>query len=503
MKSNSTQTESSRPPVIVVMGHIDHGKSTLLDYIRKTNIVDTESGGITQHLSAYQAHITGEDGKERKITFIDTPGHEAFTGMRERGASAADIAVLVVSAEDSVKAQTIEAVRAIKEAGLPYVVAINKIDRPGANPLKVKTDLAEHDVMIEEYGGDVPAVEISAKTGAGIPALLELLAIIGEMKGFSGNPSAPATGLVIESHLDGKRGISATLLVKNGTLEKGMFVLAGTALATTRIMEHVGGKPAETIHMSEPVQIVGFDELPSAGMEFNSYHKKNDAIEEATSRKQARQKTVAVTPNTQTEETVLIPLIAKSDAAGTLEAVLYEISKLNTPEIGFKIIGSGIGDIGENDAKLAISDKNTVVVGFRSKIDAKTREILEQNSIFHETFDIIYKLSERLTAIRDERKPKVHREIVNGKTKVLKVFSKVRDRQIIGGRVLEGKLEVGNTCSVNRRDNKIASGTIVGLEQGKQRTRDVAEGVECGIQIECKTEIAPGDILESFEVVYE
>ena len=505
MSEKNLKTESTefRPPVVVVMGHIDHGKSTLLDYIRKTNIVDGESGGITQHLSAYQAHVVGEDGKEKKITFIDTPGHEAFVTMRTRGASAADIAVLVVSAEDGVKAQTKEAIRAIKEAGLPYIVAINKIDKPGANMLKVKTDLAEADVMIEEYGGDVPAVGISAKTGVGIPEFLELLAIIGEMKGFSGNPNTPAEGLVIESHLDGKRGISATLLVKNGTLKSGMYVLAGTALSTTRIMEHTTGKKTDVIHMSEPVSIVGFDELPVAGMEFRAYDSKNEAVAEATERKQGTKKVGATISESRTEDTLVIPLVVKSDAAGTLEAVLYEITKLDTPEVGFKIIGSGIGDIGENDARLAISDKTTVVVGFRSKIDNKTREILSQNNIAVETFDIIYKLTEKLTEVRNARKPKFHREVVTGKTKVLKVFSKTKDRQIIGGRVIEGKIEVGNTCSIIRRENKIASGTIVGLEQGKSKTREVLENVECGIQIECRNEIAPGDILESFMTVYE
>ena len=263
-----------RPPVVVVMGHIDHGKSTLLDYIRKTNVVAGESGGITQHISAYEVVHKTKDGKEMRITFLDTPGHAAFSAMRAHGATVADVAILVVSAEDGVKAQTLEAAKAIKAAGIPYVVAINKIDKPNADPEKIKRELSLHEVYLEGYGGDVPSAAISAKTGEGVSDLLDLILLVSELANLTGDQSLLAEGFVIESHRDPKRGVSASIVITNGTLAKGSFVCAGDAIAPVRAIQNSLGKTVDEATFSSPVLIIGFDALPPSGSLFKSFEKK-------------------------------------------------------------------------------------------------------------------------------------------------------------------------------------------------------------------------------------
>ncbi|MDQ5949816.1 MAG: Translation initiation factor, partial [Patescibacteria group bacterium] len=273
----NTKGVTVRPPVVVIMGHIDHGKSTLLDYIRKSNIVDKEAGGITQHLSAYEVIHKDEKGESRKITFLDTPGHAAFSGMRERGATVADIAILIVSAEDGVKAQTIEALNTIVEAKVPYLVAINKIDRPGANVEKAKMELMEKGVYLEGYGGNIPYVEISAKAGTNIPALLDTILLVADMENFTGDSSKTARGIVIESNMDPKRGISATMVIKDGTLSKGMFLVVEDAIVATRIMEDFLGKTISEVSMCAPVRLIGFDKVPAVGSVFESFNTKKEA----------------------------------------------------------------------------------------------------------------------------------------------------------------------------------------------------------------------------------
>ena len=354
----------SRPPVVVVMGHIDHGKSTLLDYIRKTNIVDTEAGGITQHISAYVVNHKDEKGVEKTITFLDTPGHEAFSHMRERGAVAADIAILVVSAEDSVKAQTIEAWNTITESKVPYVVAINKIDKPNANPEKVKLDLAEKGIYLEGYGGDVPFALVSSKTGAGINDLLDIILLVADMNELSGDASLEASGVVIESNLDQKRGISATLIVKNGTLKSGEFVVVDDSMAPVRIFEDFRGKPIKEAPISSPVRITGFTKLPNSGQTFVSFKTKKEA-EEAIENNKLNNKKQAGSQEAlcSTEDLKVIPIIIKADVAGVGEAVLKEIKKIENDCVKFKILANDVGLINENDIKLAQSDKETVILG--------------------------------------------------------------------------------------------------------------------------------------------
>lgn len=496
MKEKKPQVDSIRPPVVVVMGHIDHGKSTLLDYIRKSNVVDGEAGGITQHLSAYTAKHTDEEGKERSITFLDTPGHEAFQAMRSRGAASADIAILVVSAEDSVKTQTLEAYKTIKEAGLPYVVAINKIDRPNANAEKTKLDLAENGIYLEGYGGDIAFAEISAKTGEGIPSLLEVLLLTADLHEFKGNPGRHAEGIVIESHLDSRRGITATLIVRDGTLSKGMFVVSGGALCGTRIMEDFTGSQIDEAGLSQPVGLVGWNELPEAGTPFLAFDTKKEAeaaIKQGDLVFEEEQKEIIP----KYKDIKRIPIIIRGDTAGTTDAVVSEIKKLEQETIGWKILLAEPGLIGEGDVRMAGVDKEALIVGFNTKTDARAQELNEQLNVPIKTFDIIYKLSEYLAEVIEERRPRIEKTVTVGTFKVQKTFSRTKNRQVIGGEVKSGEIEVGNKVRIMRRENEIAQGEIVGIEHNKAKTSRVTENTVCGMLVEAQTEIAPGDYLEA------
>ena len=349
-----------RPPVVVVMGHVDHGKSTLLDYIRKSNIVDNEAGGITQHISAYEVITKDDKGENRLITFLDTPGHEAFSKMRTRGAEVADIAILVVSAEDSVKAQTLEAYNTIIESKIPYIVAINKIDRPNANIEKTKMDLAEKGIYLEGMGGDIPFVLISAKDGTGVNELLDMIILVSDMQTFTGDSTVNASGIIMEANREPKRGISATCIIKNGTLKSGMFVVAGTAIVNTYIMENFLGKTIREATFSSPIRLVGFESMPEVGSVFQSFKTKKEAenyiklsVIVPTS-KGVRVPTVNVGSLSTGKVSKIIPIIIKTDVMGTIEAIEKEISKLENEEISFKIISKGVGAINESDLKWVI-----------------------------------------------------------------------------------------------------------------------------------------------------
>ena len=498
-----TEHHTSRAPIVVVMGHIDHGKSTLLDYIRKSNVVDGEAGGITQHLSAYEVAHKDAEGRDRTITFLDTPGHEAFKGMRSRGAQSADIAILVVSAEDSVKAQTIEAWKSITEANLPFVVAINKIDKPNANPEKVKMDLAEKGIYVEGFGGDVPFVEISAKAGTGIDSLLETILLVADLAELKGDASLPAEGLVIESHLDTRRGITATLIIRNGTLKKGMYLACGNAVVGTRIMENFRLKQIDSATISQPIGIVGWSEIPPVGAIFKSFATKTEAEEAAKGGQQGEASRTMRAPGEKLNRDKRIPIIIRTDTAGTVDAVVSEIKKLEIPTIGWKILVAGVGTIGENDIRMAGVDKETIVVGFNTKMDARARDLNEQIQIPVQTFDIIYKLSDYLKEVIEERRPRVETLVVGGVLKAQKIFSKTKDRQVVGGTVQTGEISVGNEVRILRRENEIGKGTIVGLEQSKVKTKTVKEGLACGALIESRIEIAPGDMVEAITKVVE
>ena len=497
-KSTETNTIIDRSPVVAVMGHIDHGKSTLLDYIRKTNIVDDEAGGITQHLSAYEVAHKDEKGVDKKITFLDTPGHAAFTKMRERGAAIADIAILIVSAEDGVKPQTVEAWKTITESKVPYIVAINKIDTPAANIEKTKTELAENEIYLEGYGGDVPYAEISAKTGAGVDSLLSLINIISELEELKGDPSLPGEGLVIEANLDSKRGMQATLIVKNGTLKKGMTVVVEDAICSTRIIENFKGKQIDKAQFSSPVRLVGFDKMPQIGSEFFSFEERKDALAYAKNWKEG---TVTPVKERVFTDKKIIPIVLKADVSGSIEAIEKEIKKITNEKAEFRIIYKGEGPIGEKDIKAISDGESALVIGFNVKADASATDMAERRGITISFFEVIYKMTEWLEEEMEARRPRTEAVETSGRAKIIKAFSRTKERQIIGGKVTEGSIKLNKAVKIIRREFEIGKGKIVNLEKGKIKTGEVLEGDEFGMMVESKIEIVGGDVIESFNVV--
>ena len=494
---NKKEDIDVRPPIVVVMGHVDHGKSTLLDYIRKSNIVDGEAGGITQHISAYEVVNKDEKGEDRLITFLDTPGHEAFSKMRARGALTADIAILVVSAEDSVKAQTMEAYNTIIESKIPYIVAINKIDKPNANVDKVKMDLVEKGIYLEGLGGDIPWVAISSKAGTGIDELLDMIILVADMQEFKGNRNTEATGIIIEANCDPKRGISATAIIKDGTLRAGMFVACGQAIVNTRIMENFQGKTIKEASFSSPIRLVGFESMPEVGSIFQSFETKKEAENYVAKVKSGLlDNKKEEIKEIRTNKT--IPIIIKTDVVGTIEALVKEIEKLNSDDISFKIIGCGAGSINENDLKMANVNKESIVVGFNTKVDNGARDLNESLKVNIKTFDIIYKLTDWLEELVEERKPKVETVEVTGSLKVLKTFSSAKDKQVIGGKVTEGRITDNGKIRIKRRDFEIGTGRIIGLQMNKIKAKEILEGTDCGLLVESKIDIATGDVLEAF-----
>lgn len=513
MKTSDTQkhTETIRPPVVVVMGHIDHGKSTLLDYIRKTKIVEGEAGGITQHMSAYEVLHTTKEDKQYRVTFIDTPGHEAFQALRMRGARVADVAILVVSAEDGVKPQTLEALKCIQEQKIPYIVAINKIDKPSANVDRTRQSLAENEIYVEGYGGSVPVVPISAKTGEGVSDLLDMVFLVSDLAELKANPGDMAEGIVIESNLDPKKGVTATLIIKNGTLKKGQFIAAAESLTPVRIMEDFMGKKIDEATFSSPIKIIGWDKLVKAGAMFKTFNSKNEAIEHVTKEitinkklekeAEAKNKAASSLSPEGAAEIVNIPIIVKADTSGSLEAIIYEIGKIKVERINIQIIDEKVGSINEGDVRLASANKNTVIVGFNTKIDSPAKNLADRDSVNINVFDIIYKLTDWLKEIVKERTPKVLVDEITGTSKIVRIFSKNKDKQIIGGKVENGFLNVGEMIKVMRRESEIGTGRVRGLQNQKRDTDEVKEGSEFGAMVESKIEIAPGDRLVSFRTV--
>ncbi len=493
------------------MGHIDHGKSTLLDYIRKTNIVAKEAGGITQHIAAYEVEHE-RAGKKNKITFLDTPGHAAFKGIRVRGANVADIAILVVSAEEGVKPQTVEALNCIKEAGIPYIVAINKIDSPKANVERTKQSLAEHEIYVEGYGGQISWVAISAKTGEGISELLDLVQLTAELSELKGDPSKKAEGVVIESKLDPRKGISGTLIIKDGTLKKGVFVVCGTSLSPVRAIEDFTGARIEEAHFSSPVKLIGFDFTPPIGEMFHVFESKKDA-EKAASEALAKKAAVATKKGTEntspnpsdTAENesgiVTIALIIKADVSGTLEAIQHEIAKIKNEKVQIKLVQAGVGAITEADVKMAVVQPGTKILGFNAPTDTQAKMMAERLNVEIRSFDIIYKLIEWIEEAVTKNVPKVTIEEVSGTAKILKVFSKTKDKQVVGGRVLGGIVNIGADVRIMRRDSEIGKGKIRELQQKKEKVSEVNKDSEFGTMIESKIEIAPGDQIECYSLV--
>lgn len=505
-KNTETNKIIARPPVVVIMGHIDHGKSTLLDYIRKTNVVAKEAGGITQHISAYEvlhkdlsAGEAGENGVFKKITFLDTPGHEAFSKMRDRGAQLADIAILIVSAEDGVKPQTVEAWKTILENKTPVIVAINKIDKPGANIEKTKIDLAENEIYLENYGGTVPYAEISAQTGEGVDNLLSLINILAEMEGFTGDENINAEGKVVEVNLDPKRGIGATLIIKNGTIKKGMTVVVEDSMCSTRIIENFLGEQINEASFSSPIRLVGFDKVPKIGATFKTFAKKQDAVKEIENWKTKSTNENNTNHPIPTDKKI-IPIIIKADVSGSLEAIEKEIEKIKSDTAEFRVILKGEGPVGEKDIKTISVGEDALVIAFNVKTDTNAIELAERRGVTISSFQIIYEMTKWLEEEMEARRPKTDTIETTGRAKIIKAFSRTKEKQIVGGKVIEGSLKIQKMVKIMRRDFEIGKGKIVNLETGKVKVGEVNEGQEFGMMIESKIDIVQGDVLESFTV---
>ncbi len=491
---SKSQNNVDRQPVVAILGHVDHGKSTLLDYIHKTNVVDGEAGGITQSISAYEVTING-----RNMTFIDTPGHEAFQHMRERGVEIADIAILVVSAEDGVKTQTLEALKAITDTSIPYIVAINKIDKPGADIERTKMNLVENGIYLEGMGGDIPFVAISAKQGTEVDDLLENILLIHDMNPKPFNAKEEATGRVLESFVDQKRGISATLIIQDGTLPSSGAILAGTAYSPIRIVEDFKGKPVKNPHAGQAVKVTGFDEIPKAGSIFISSSDKKQLEKMQQEEKDKTQK-VVLDPKIYRNARVVIPVILKVKTLGSIEAIKYELKKFETNDVKIKMLVESVGNITEGDIMLASGDEKTIILGFDVQMEAKARDQADRFGFKPQIFDIIYKLSEWFEAEVESRMPFEEVETMIGTLKVLKTFNTDKDKHVVGGRVEEGAMREGAIVKIVRRDFEVGRGRVTNLQMMKMKAKEVLEGNECGIEIETKNEIIPGDKIVAFNV---
>lgn len=496
-----------RQPVVAIMGHVDHGKSTLLDAIRDTNIVEGEAGGITQHVSAYEVSHEMSDTKEvKKITFLDTPGHAAFQSMRESGAKIADIAILIVSAEDGVMPQTIEAYKTISENKVPCVVTISKVDKPNANIQKTKNSLIENGIYIEGMGGDIPFVETDAKTKKGLSELLETILLVAEMADLKYDENKNAEGFVLESSLDGKRGISSTLIIKDGVLPKSGSVLAGTSVSPIRIVENYAGKPIQNPAAGQVIRVCGFDSAPEVNSDFISSQDRKEIEKLQTEIKEGTVQKI-LDPRVFRNAKLVIPVVLKADTLGTYSAVEKALKKIETDEktgeptgIKVKLVGGGIGNINESDILASAHDENVLFIGFNVKIENKARDEAERFGIKPVTFDVIYNLEEWFRETVDDRLPHEEIEHIIGKLKILKAFSVQKDKQVLGGKVLEGCMRLGSKVKIFRRDFEIGSGKVLELQSMKIKAEEVIEGNECGIMIESKTEIIPGDIVQIIEI---
>ncbi|MFT4506564.1 translation initiation factor IF-2 [Caballeronia sp. 15711] len=493
-----------RPPVVTVMGHVDHGKTSLLDYIRRAKVASGEAGGITQHIGAY--HVETPRGV---ITFLDTPGHEAFTAMRARGAKATDIVILVVAADDGVMPQTKEAIAHAKAGGVPIVVAINKIDKPGAAPERVKQELVAEGVVPEEYGGDSPFIEVSAKTGAGIESLLENLLLQAEVMELKAPVDAPAKGLVIEAKLDKGKGPVATILVTSGTLNRGDIVLAGSAFGRVRAMLDETGKPIKSAGPSIPVEIQGLSEVPGAGEEVMVLPDERKAREIALFRqgkfrdvKLAKQQAAKLENmlESMTEGNVQnLPLIVKADVQGSQEALVQSLIKLSTNEVRVQIVHSAVGAISESDVNLATASK-AVIIGFNTRADAQARKVAESNGIDIRYYNIIYDAVDEVKAAMSGMLAPEKREVVTGMMEVRQIIRVPKIGAIAGCMVTDGVVKRSSMVRVLRNNVVVHTGEIDSLKRFKDDAKEVRQGFECGISLKNYNDMVEGDQFEIFEV---
>jgi translation initiation factor IF-2 len=484
--------KTARPPVIAVMGHIDHGKSSLLDYIRKANVVAGEAGGITQHVAAYIAEHNG-----RQITFLDTPGHEAFKALRERGAAAADIAILVVAADEGVMPQTLGALAAIKESKIPFVIAITKIDKNNADLDRAKNSLLEHEIFIEGLGGDIAYAPVSSKTGEGVPELLDLVLLASDLAEIQSDPNLPATGFVLESTQDQKKGVSATLIIKDGTLGTGSFVVTGGAFAPVRFIENFLGKRIESAGPSEPVRISGFSTLPSAGSLFSIVETKKEA--EAKAKENAKALESAPQRAQLVEGMAELPLVVKTDVAGSVDAIVHELSKVKHERVAIRIVATGVGTVSESDVKTAHAS-GAAIIAFNVGTDAIARELAERDGVSIYPYSIIYELSEKVAELLVAAVPVMVTETELGRALVLKLFSTSGKKQVLGARHLSGILSLKDRVKLVRKGEEIGRGNISNLQQARADVRDIKVEGDFGMEIELREPVAYGDEILTFAV---
>ncbi|KKQ02083.1 MAG: Translation initiation factor IF-2 [Candidatus Roizmanbacteria bacterium GW2011_GWA2_36_23] len=477
-----------RSPVVAILGHVDHGKTTLLDYIRSSNITAKEHGGITQKIGAYEIDTKIPGYKTSKITFIDTPGHEAFTKLRARGAQVADIALLLIDGKDSLKPQTIESISHIKAAGIPYIVIINKIDLPDANPNKVKTDLMKHAVMVEGKGGNIPVAEISAKTGKGIPELLETILLVAAHEDFQYDPEAPSVAYIIETKKD-KRGVVVTIVMKNGVLKVADTIYAEEKKAKIRSLINDLGTRIQEVVPSTPVELLGFEQLPTVGslIQRESQEAKKESTAEIT--------TKAFTLQSITDIPVVekqLSVIIKTDSQGSLEAIDYTLSK----QKNIKIILKGVGELGRSDIFLA-KTTNSILIGFNSSIPKEVLDLAKQEKVIIKTYNIIYQLIEELTEVADLMKEKEEEEKhLKGEGKILATFI-IEGEKIYGAKITKGKINLADQVEIYRNNNLFGKSKLVSLKIRAKPMELVKKDQDCGMVFGPPLDIQVGDVVKS------
>jgi translation initiation factor IF-2 len=501
IQEKSTKLLRGRAPVVTVMGHVDHGKTTLLDSIRKSKVAAHEAGGITQHIGASVVNWQGH-----RIVFIDTPGHEAFTAMRARGAQVTDLVILVVAADDGVKPQTQEAISHIRAAGVPMIVAVNKIDRPGADPDRVKRQLSEQGVVAEDWGGDTVFVNVSALQGTGIDTLLEMIMLISEMQDLKANPLRPAKGTVVEAKLDRGRGPVATVLIQTGTLRVGDAVYAGGSVGRVRaLFDHLGQR-LDQAGPSMPVEVLGLSEVPTAGDQFEVAEDEKIAREKALEATAERRGDHGARPNVSLEDLYSkikageikdLNLVVKADVQGSIEALRSTLGNLSLPEVRVTIIHTGVGPITQDDVMLA-SASNAIVVGFGTRPDPNARRVAQRERVDIRTYQIIYEIVDDITAAaKGMLAPKMER-VLSGKAQVRAIFQVPRQGSIAGCYVTEGKMVRNGDIRVVRDGKTIYEGRIDSLKRFKDDAREVQAGFECGLGIDGFNDFVEGDVLEAY-----
>ena len=494
---------TNRPPVITILGHVDHGKTSLLDVIRQTNVAAGEAGGITQHIGAYQVEHKG-----RTITFLDTPGHAAFTQMRARGAQGADIVVLVVAADDGVMPQTREAIAHAKAARVPIVVALNKIDKANANPEHVKQQLSEQELVPDEWGGNTMVIPVSAKQKQGIEDLLEAILLVADNTSIKANPNGKVIGTVIEAELDKTRGAMATLLVQNGTLESGDIVVAGTAHGRLRALSDYKGKPVKKAGPSTPVAVMGLNDVPSAGDLFEIVGSEKEArlmvaerLALAKSQAQAKKKVSLedLFSSVQAGEAKELNLIVKADVQGSLDPIVSELNKLGEGEIGIKVLYAETGNIGDNDVMLA-SASNAIMIGFNVQVDVSARRMAEKEGVDIRLYEIIYRMTEDIEkALSGMLEPET-KELIIGRAQVLAVFNASKFGRVAGCRVTEGELRRNAKVRLYRGTDIVYEGDMGSLRHEKDDVKEVRQGFECGVGFKNFNDIQVGDQLVCYTI---